>query len=172
VEESPVTKRFREEQNAVRKSMRQLEALSGKSFAGIDTTPIAEPPKRAVKQSTEPSEHQIQCAVVKWWQKQHKLYGLPEFALFAVPNAARRTPQLASYLGAEGMKAGVPDLLLDVPRGPYHGMRLETKTKIGRLSSAQEEFRDYYLRAGYQWVLYRTPEDGIDAIRVYLNAIS
>lgn len=165
-----MTNRFRDEQNAVRKALRHLEIASGKTFEGLDTTAIPEKPRRPRKPSTEPNEHAIQRAVVSWWARQCKAYNLPAFALFSVPNGMYlANPNMISKYKSEGLRNGVPDLLLDVARGPYHGLRLETKSRTGRLSDEQSAYRDYYLRAGYQWVLYRTPDDGIETIRSYLN---
>lgn len=37
----------------------------------------------------------------------------------------------AAMLKATGMRAGYPDLILDKARGPFHGLRIEMKTKKG-----------------------------------------
>lgn len=69
-------------------------------------------------------EHNIQTACVRWFRLQHRdLAPL----LFAVPNAARRTRWEIAQLKQEGMVAGVSDLLLLVPRGPWHGLAIEMK---------------------------------------------
>ena len=52
----------------------------------------------------------------------------PELGLlFAVPNGGDRHPAVASKLKAEGVKKGVPDLCLPIPRGGYHGLYIELK---------------------------------------------
>ena len=48
---------------------------------------------------------------------------LPELRLlFAVPNGGHRHRAVAARLKDEGVKAGVPDLFLPVPRGAFHGL--------------------------------------------------
>lgn len=58
---------------------------------------------------TTPLEHDEQVAVVRWLRWKGILH-------FAVPNAAKRSYKLAAYLEAEGVQAGVPDLILPAQR--------------------------------------------------------
>lgn len=55
-----------------------------------------------------------------------------------VPNE-RRSRAEAKRLAGQGVKAGIPDIYLDVARGGYHGLRLELKTERGRPTQAQFE---------------------------------
>ena len=70
--------------------------------------------------------------------------------LFHVPNGGHRSKATAGRLKAAGVKAGVPDLILLVPRGKYHGMVCELKARGGRLTPDQRawlkalEEQDYY----------------------------
>ncbi len=66
---------------------------------------------------------------------------LPELALlFAVPNGGHRHPATGAKLKAEGVKPGVPDLWLPVPRNLFHGLVIELKTELksSKVSAAQE----------------------------------
>src|SRR5258707_3449513 len=75
---------------------RLAEARAGNAFIDAmygDGKPpqIVYPPekpkrKRSVRDELVPSEHQAQCAVISWWRLACVGDGLPEFALFAVPN--------------------------------------------------------------------------------------
>jgi hypothetical protein len=59
--------------------------------------------------------------------------------LFAIPNGGARHKAIAGKLRAEGVRAGVPDICLPVPRGEYHGLFIELKRpKGGHVSEEQE----------------------------------
>lgn len=57
--------------------------------------------------------------------------------VFAVPNGGRRSKIEASIMKGEGVRPGVPDLILPVARGGAHGFFLEMKAGDGRLSPQQ-----------------------------------
>ena len=86
-------------------------------------------------------EHLEQVHVIHWWDTIAKANGIPECLLFAIPNGGYRTKRTGAMLKAEGMRAGVPDLFLAVPRGGFGGLFIEMKRPVGgRLSPAQKEF--------------------------------
>jgi len=60
--------------------------------------------------------------------------------LVAIPNGGLRSKAVAAKLKAEGVKAGYPDMALNVPRGPYHGLFIELKSEKGRVSPLQSEW--------------------------------
>lgn len=96
------------------------------------------------------TEHDEQKALLKWWALACAGFGVPEVCLFAVPNAAKRSPKLASMLKAEGMRSGIPDLILAVPRGEFHGLFIEMKkAKGGRPSLNQITSLGAFFRQGY-----------------------
>lgn len=115
------------------------------------------------------NESKAQQAVITWWRMQHKVLGVrAENLLYAVPNAGRRDPISGAKLKAEGMRAGVPDLILDVPRGPYHGMRIEMKTASGRVQENQKQWQLDLIGQGYHAVICRGWEEATRAISQYL----
>ena len=71
------------------------------------------------------SEHDEQVAVVEWCD----LNGIP---VFAIPNGGMRCKRTAALLKAEGVKAGVPDLFIPLPKGGYAGLFVEMKDVDGR----------------------------------------
>lgn len=74
----------------------------------------------------QPSESEEQKAVFEWAAAFERVY--PElFLLAAIPNGGYRNPREAARLRAEGVKAGVPDMILFVARGGYHGLAIEMK---------------------------------------------
>jgi len=82
------------------------------------------------------SEHQAQCALIQWAALNLKKY--PELAsLYAVPNAGKRSLRMGARMKAEGLRAGVPDLCLPVPRNGYGSLYIELKVKGGRVTELQ-----------------------------------
>jgi len=71
-------------------------------------------------------EHNEQAALFRWAEMMKRKH--PELELmYAVPNAARRSPRQGAWMKAEGMKAGVPDVHLPVANGSYIGLWIEMK---------------------------------------------
>lgn len=69
------------------------------------------------------SEHTEQQAVFEWASLMSNRY--PELQLlFAIPNAGKRSYGAAAHMKAEGLRSGLPDLCLPIPRFrelPGHG---------------------------------------------------
>lgn len=125
-------------------------------------------PELARKEPERPSEHQLQCVVVQWWKLAHANYSLPEIALFAIPNGGARNEVTGARLKAEGVRRGVPDLMLCAPANGYHGLFIEMKLATGRLSPHQGVFKDHLELHGYQFKTCFSSEEAIDAIKSYL----
>ena len=78
------------------------------------------------RRATVPSEHDEQVRLFQWAELAAGRY--PELReMFAVPNGGHRHKATAGKLRAEGVKAGVEDVMLLVPRGKYHGLLIEMK---------------------------------------------
>ena len=68
-----------------------------------------------------PTESVEQQSLFRWAAYQSGKY--PELKLlYHVPNGGSRNKAEAGRFKAEGVKAGVPDLCLPVPRGEFHGL--------------------------------------------------
>lgn len=121
--------------------------------------------------SREPSEHDSQKAVCDWWRLACKGFGLPEFALFAVPNGGARHVAVARKLKAEGVRAGILDLVLAVPRIDLGcgALFVEMKRRPNKPSPEQEAVILYLRKRGYHCVIAWTAEDAITAISAYLK---
>ena len=131
----------------------------------------------------EPSESQSQAAVIQWWALACKGYGLPEFALFSVPNGAvlagnaqRRAIQM-NNLKRTGLRAGVPDLFLAAPSslggenagGEWlAGLFIEMKRKGNKPSPEQAAVIMYLRTHGYHCVVAMSSDEAIQAIKGYL----
>jgi hypothetical protein len=116
-----------------------------------------------------PSEHQSQCAVISWWRLACNGYGLPEFALFAIPNGGARDPVTGALLKAEGVRPGIPDLMLAVKRGDCGGLVIEMKKVGNQTKTAQKEVLAYFNHAGYACDVCWTAEAAIATIKHYLT---
>jgi hypothetical protein len=129
---------------------------------------LAEAEKKAPKPRKRPSpdEHNLQCACVRWFRYQ---YPHLHNALFAVPNGGRTWHSVAVKLKAEGVVAGVADLILLVQRGGYGGMLIEMKTPKGYQRPEQKAWQKSMEAQGYLYVVVRTLDDFIETITNYLN---
>jgi hypothetical protein len=88
--------------------------------------------------------------------------------LFAVPNGGKRSRKTAADLKAEGVKPGVPDYLLPVPRGGAVGLALELKTATGRVRPEQREWLAHLEAAGWQVAVVRGWEAAWAVTRDYM----
>lgn len=116
------------------------------------------------------SEHSIQVSVIQWWFYACHRWGLPFFALFAIPNGGARHPAVAGKLKAEGVRAGIPDLMLAVPVVECSGLFIEMKSARGNLSPDQRLVASYLRDQGYRVAVCRTLEEAIDTIKHHLHA--
>jgi len=99
--------------------------------------------------STSGDEYAHQVALFAWAALNVKTY--PELALlFAIPNGGLRDKITAARLKAAGVRAGVPDTFLPVPRGPWHGLFIELK-KPGehRVDPKQDNFINELIKQGF-----------------------
>lgn len=116
-----------------------------------------------------PHESAEQAAVFQWAAYRTGVY--PELdLLYHVPNGGSRNPIEAARLKAQGVKAGVPDLVLPVARGKHHGLYIELKRqKGGRLSDDQKKWLDELTEQGYLAVRCDGAEAAIKTIEDYLR---
>lgn len=112
------------------------------------------------------SEHSMQAAVIDWALLQAP--SLPAIAaLFAVPNGARVVPSVAVRLKREGMRAGIPDLVMPVPAGGFIGLVVEMKTADGYVNADQKAWHNALAALGWCVKVCRTIEAACGAIREY-----
>lgn len=142
----------------------ELPADLARSLANLPLPKVRGPNKARIG----PSEHQEQVTVIDWWRHACKGYGLPEFALFAIPNGGARDPITGSRLKAEGVRPGIPDLFLAAARHNQHGLFIEMKRQDGIQSARQKDVSTDLSYLGYgSWLAYSASE-AIAAIKQYL----
>lgn len=110
------------------------------------------------------TEHQEQVALFQWMRMQY-----PKVTMFSIPNAAKRSPQLASYMKAEGLMAGVSDIFLMKPVGKFHGLFLEMKSQTGTISDSQKKFLAKANAEGYATCVCYSYEEAKEIIKNYLQ---
>jgi hypothetical protein len=82
-------------------------------------------------------EDDLQAACITWFDLQYpKIKNL----LFHVPNGGNRNIIEAARLKKQGVRAGVSDLILLIPKGQFHGMIIEMKSEKGKTSILQDEW--------------------------------
>lgn len=111
---------------------------------------------------TKVSERTHQVNLIKWFDLQHKEYA---GRLFAVPNGGQRNIIVATRLKAEGLRSGVPDLMLPVACGGYHGIFIEMKIEKGKLTESQSDWLGFLNAQNY----YATACYGFDEARNVIN---
>lgn len=111
-------------------------------------------------------EDNEQAALFDWARLHEHL--MPELRMLAhVPNEGKRSN--GSKLVREGLRSGYPDIILDVARGGFHGLRIELKTQRGRTSKEQIEWiaalkrQGYYATVAHGWIEAR------EVITMYLR---
>lgn len=112
-------------------------------------------------------EHCIQQACVQWFNLEYpKLRG----RLFAVPNGGRRDAVTGARLKAEGVLAGVADLILLKPNDRYGALLVEMKTVRGRQSASQRQWQQAICaKDEYKYALCRSLDDFQREVTDYLN---
>ena len=95
----------------------------------------------------------------------------PAVVVFAIPNGGFRNSKEAARLKAEGVLAGVPDLMVAVARNGRNGLFIEMKReKGGRVSPAQRAVIEDLEGAGYSVAIGRGVDDAWLAFLEYMGA--
>lgn len=127
------------------------------------------------------TEHAEQTELMRWTREAETLRDYPEVELlFAIPNGAKlpytgrgrgRYSKEAVNLKREGLKPGVPDLFLPVPRGVYNGLFIELKSlrKGAKVSDDQLWWIKMLTVQGFRVEVCRGFEAARDEIIKYLE---
>ena len=117
-----------------------------------------------------PKEGEEQATLMSWARMQRWRWPGELDLLFHIPNGGARSKSEAARFKAEGVKAGVPDLFLPVPRGEYHGLFIELKRQAGgRLSDEQKEWIPALQAQGYRVEVCKGWEAAVKVIEDYLG---
>lgn len=120
----------------------------------------------AVAKYAEPTEEDMQIAVIAWADSQ--IHPALRW-LFHVPNGGHRDPATGGRLKAMGVRAGVVDLLLPWRTGDYIGLAIEMKRKPNKPSAEQLEWLDHLQAQGWHTEVCYSAALAIDTIKAYLD---
>lgn len=145
---------------------RVLRPRKGKPASGAASGPLQErldfgegkrKPRAVRAKAKVPTEMQIHAGYVQWVRLAEKQW--PALRLgYHCPNGEARDKPAALKLQRMGVRPGVPDWMLPVARGGYHGLALEFKRPGGQLSDEQAEFIAALLAEG--WACYVLTDRG------------
>ena len=113
-------------------------------------------------------EHAEQVAFFDWVRvksNQDDRYKM----IYAVPNGGGRHPAEAYRLKQAGVKAGVPDIAVDVPSKGFHGLKIEMKYGRNKPSEAQSKFLTNAQNLGYATAVCYSAGEAIKVLEEYLN---
>jgi VRR-NUC domain len=109
------------------------------------------------------NEHAEQSAFIQWARTHDSAC-----RIFAVPNGGHRSKFTAVKLKAEGVRPGVPDLMLPLPRGGSAGLFIEMKYGRNNLTAEQKRETQQLANDGYVVVIAWTAPDAIRMTHAYL----
>lgn len=107
-------------------------------------------------------ESKTQRVCVKWFRL---VYPKLSRLLFAVPNGGKRGIREAAIMKAEGVVAGVADLILIIPSKEYHALAIEMKTDKGKQNENQKLWQEDFEKSGGKYVVCRS----FDAFRAEIE---
>ncbi len=116
-----------------------------------------------------PLEHDIQVAFFDWVRLAEKMHPALQL-VFAVPNCAKRGYALAARMVKEGLRAGVPDVMLPVARQGFVGLAIEFKrTASTKPSDVQLEYIGKLVKENWLVVVLADSEAAIKTVKNYLG---
>lgn len=98
------------------------------------------------------SEHDLQKKFFAWLSsllEQNPMLWLAH----AIPNGGTRNKIEAAKLKAEGVRSGVPDVFLPIPKKSYHGLYIEFKAGKNKPSTDQLFFINCLHYLGYKCIV-------------------
>ena len=95
----------------------------------------------------------------------------PELELmFHIPNEGKRSVRTGAKMRREGLRRGVPDICLPVPKGKYHGLYIELKrTRCSKVSDDQAVWIAALQAQGYVADVCKGWNEARELIELYLG---
>ncbi len=128
-----------------------------------DCKTLGKKPKKKVQHEAKEQE-----LLFQWAKLQEKVY--PELRLlFHIPNGGSRHKLEAYALKRQGVKSGVPDLMLPIPKGSYYALFIELKAGKGKISNNQDWWLDELCNQGYRCEVCYGFDEAKETILKYLK---
>lgn len=89
--------------------------------------------------------------------------------LYHVPNGGSRNQLEAANLKRQGVKAGVPDLVLPVPQQQFHGLYVEMKWGKNTTTDKQDWWLEQLQKQGYKTAVCWSADEAMDVIAEYMG---
>lgn len=120
------------------------------------------------QQARRRSEATEQEALITWCRIFENRY--PELKMiYHIPNGGSRNRLEAANLKRQGVKAGVPDLCLPVPKDGYHGLYIEMKYGKNKQTDNQEEWMERLRQYGYRTAVCYGADEARETIKQYIG---
>lgn len=122
------------------------------------------------------SEDKEQEALFEWAAVQSRRYPALEY-MFHIPNGGKRDKAVAVAMRRQGVKAGVPDIMLPVAaylpyvNGISHGLFIEMKAGKNKPTWKQKMYIEELLEQGYTAVVCYGSAMAAEVIEAYLNGL-
>ncbi|MEO7718147.1 MAG: VRR-NUC domain-containing protein [Capsulimonas sp.] len=146
---------------------RHIECLN------LPTTPADDP--KVVKRKRQ-LEHAEQSAFFTQIERAIKDGHADYQWIFAIPNGTAATPRVGAMMVAEGVRAGVPDIMIAWPRidpngRVWHGCYIEMKEPLngGKVSDKQRDWLSHLAHAGYKVAVCDTWRDAWVLTTTYMG---
>lgn len=110
-----------------------------------------------------PTEHQEQSLVIQYCN-------LRKIPIFHIPNGSYKSLTARIKSKKEGLKAGVPDLMIPVAKGNYYGLFIEMKrVKNSKVSVQQLQWLELLNNQGYKAIVCYGSSAAIKEIEEYIK---
>ncbi len=122
------------------------------------------PPRAKAKNKNTELKEQI--ALFKW------IFAVPEIrdVAFHIMNGGAKDPIKGAIYRRAGVRAGVPDIFIPVPRGTFHGMFIELKADATKRATVEQvEMISRFGRNGYYALVCHGCMAAKEAIEGYLR---
>lgn len=116
------------------------------------------------------TESEEQITLFAWASLQAIPEGKIGHFMFAIPNEGQRSYKTAARLKAQGLRSGVPDIMLALPRNGLPGLFIELKkANGGKVSDNQKKWLERLDKAGYVTAVCHGFEQAKATIEEYLG---
>ncbi len=90
--------------------------------------------------------------------------------MYHIPNGGKRNAREAARFKRMGVKPGVSDVHLPIPKSGYHGLWIEMKSENGKVSPAQSRFLMAMRKYGHKTAVCYGWKEAVAVIEEYLGA--